>query len=141
MVAATHREQPRPPGQAARAIVLQRHLDRHLNRDTARVAEKDTLETGRREIHQPLREPHRTLVRETAKHHVGKPAELLRERRLDPGMAIAMDGRPPRGHTVDHLAAVVQPQTHAFRALHPKERRGLGGGVGMPDDTAVAFDE
>ena len=76
MVAATHRQHPRPPCQAARAEVLQRHLDRHLDRHGARVAQEDALQRCRRDLRQPLAQLDRGTVRQPAEHHVRHPRDL-----------------------------------------------------------------
>ena len=111
-----------PDGQKARAPVvppgalkLQAHLDRDLDRHRPGVGEEHDIQRNGRQLQQPLGEAHRRLMREPAEHHVGHPGELLAHRPVQGGMTITVNRAPPRGHPVDQLAAVGQPQVNVTR--------------------------
>ena len=138
VVAAPQRQQPRALGVPQRALELQAHLDRDLDRHGARVGEEHSLEPSRREREQALGQAQRGLVREPAEHHVGHARKLLARCRIELRVAVAVDRAPPRGHAVDQLAPIAETQARAARALH---RQRVQGGrqraIGMPNALAV----
>ena len=52
---------------------------------------------------------HGRLVGQTAEHHMRHLPQLLVHRRVQRGVAIAVDGTPPRRHPIDQLASIGQP--------------------------------
>ena len=57
----------------------------------------------------------RGRVREPAEHHVAHGAELVADRGVEDGMAVAVHGRPPRRHAVDELTPVGEAQATPLR--------------------------
>ena len=87
---------------------------------------------------EPLGQPDRRLVREAAEHHVRHPPELLAHGRVERRVAVAVDRAPPRGHPVDQLAPVGQPQAHPLgRDDRQRGQRRGQRAVGMPDALGV----
>src|SRR5690606_35174038 len=107
----------------------------------ARIREEDALEAGRRALDEPLAEPDRRLVGQSAEHHVGHPVELPLDGRHDVGMAVAVDHGPPGGHPVDELAPVLEPEPNARSALDREERTRDRRRIRMPDASLIALDE
>jgi hypothetical protein len=67
---------------------------------------------------------------------VGDLAELLADRRIDPGMPVAVDVAPERGDAVDVAAAVAGDQVRALGALDQQQLFFLPGlllGEGVPE--------
>ncbi len=146
VVAAAPGEQPPPLRAAARAPVLQAHLDRDLDRDRARVGEEDVLQRLRGDLHERGRQPDRGLVGEPAEHHMAHPPELVADGLVEHRMGVAVDGRPPGRHPVDQLAHPVhrlgQPQPHPRRGLHQVRRpHARHGRVRVPDVLPVEVEQ
>jgi hypothetical protein len=142
VVAAPDGDQARAAGPAPAALVLQAHLDRDLDRHRPGVAEEGVLQTlgGRGE--QPPHQPHRGRVGQPAEHHVAELRRLRPQRLVQPGVAVAVDRRPPRRHPVDHLARAGDPQPDALRALdHARRLRRGRRGVRVPHVPAVEVEQ
>ena len=106
VVAAAHGQQPGALGPADAALVLEDHLDRHLDRDRAGVGEEDVVEPVGGDLDEPLGQPDRRRVGEPAEHHVRELAGLRGQRRVEHRVPVAVDRRPPRRHPVDDPRAV-----------------------------------
>ena len=77
-------------------------------------SQKNTRCSGAgRELDQPLGQRHGRSVGEPAQHHVRHRAELVPHGVVEHLVPVAVHGRPPRGHPVDELATVGQPQPYA----------------------------
>ena len=114
VIAAPNGEQPRTPSVPERTLILQAHLDRHLDRHRAGVGKEHRLKALRRHCQQRLGQAHRRLVRESPEHHVRHLLKLGFERPIECRVAVAVNGTPPRGHPVDQLTPVRQLHAHAF---------------------------
>jgi hypothetical protein len=81
-----------------------------------------------RQLDEPLREQNGGLVGEPTEHDVRHAPQLPAHGRIEHGVAIAVDGGPPRRHAVDQLdavdrlAAVGQAQTHTLCGYHRQRR-------------------
>jgi hypothetical protein len=142
VVPAAHRQHPGSPVVATGNLILDRQLDRDLDRHRARVAEEHVLQRIRRDLHQPLGQPDRRLVRQPAEHHVTEVVHLILHGRVQHRSAVAVDHAPPGRHRVDRLdrpaGPVVELQAYAGRASDQPDRRRLGQrGVRMPEQFRV----
>ena len=96
------------------------------------------LEPGRAEVDEPLGEPDRGLVGEAAEHHVCHPARLVGQSSVQLGDGVPVDRGPPRGHRVDQLGPVREPEPDPGRADDlPDRGRVRHRRVGVPDVRAV----
>ncbi len=120
------------------SLELDGGLDSHFDRDRSGIGEKDVFQSRRGHCYQPLRKLDRWSVREPAEHHVRHPADLVLDRGVEHGVAVAPNRRPPRGHGVDQLAPVGEPQPNA-EGRHNREGWALGGErrVWVPNVVAV----
>ena len=95
------------------------------------------------DLDQTLAKRNGRLVSQPAKHDVRHPFDLFFQRRLDPRVAIAMDGGPPGRHSVDQLSSVLESNPYALGTLDRKEWRRFGSRlwrcIGMPDDSTIAL--
>ncbi len=96
--------------------MLERHLNRDLDADRAGVREKDLRQRSGGQIDEPCAQGHGGLVCEPAEHHVGHPIQLITSRPQKLRRSIAVDGSPPRCHSVDQLPPVEELEAHAVRA-------------------------
>ncbi len=146
VVAAAPGHQPVTGGLAAAAPVLQRHLDRDLDRHRAGVAEEHRVQPGRCGLDEQLRQPGGGLVGQAAEHDVAHGAQLRGQRRVQGRVTVAVDRRPPGTHRVQHpdRRAVVderQPRTPRADGDHrgdgPPSSRSADRAVGMPQMSGV----
>ena len=87
---------------------------------------------------EPLGKADGGLMREPAEHHVRHASSCSAQRGVERGVAVAVDGAPPRRHAVDQLASVGQTQAYPLGGQH--RQGGCGGGqrrVGVPHALTV----
>ena len=126
VVAAAPGHQPVLARTSARALVLEAHLDRDLDRHRARVGEEHVLEPRRRDLDEGAGQVDRGRVGEAAEHHVAHGAELVADRRVEDGMGVPVHGRPPRRHAVHQLPPVGEAQPHPLGGDDRKRRHERG---------------
>ncbi len=118
--------------------VLQRHLQRHLDRDRTGLGEEHAGEVAGQHVGQPFGQLIGRLVGQAGEHYMGQAAQLLAHGLHQPRMAVAVTGRPPVGHPVDQLAPVRQGQARAGGRDHGQGVR-FEAGIGRPDAVAAAL--
>ena len=129
---------PRP---LALAPVLEGQLQGDLDRRRSVVGEEHVLEAGRGQIDQPPGQTDRRRIGASQGGHVGDAVELLAERSVEPGMAMAMHIAPQAARAVD-VAVAVDVDQRAAVALLEDQRFVLGHlGEGVPDELAVPSGE
>ena len=130
VVAALDGEHLMTLGSADAALILQCHLQRHLDTDRARVSQEDMLQWLWGEVDQGAAQGDRWLVGEPAKHHVG---ELIGPQGLvEGGYVVPVDCRPPRAHAINDLLAVDGQPDPAGRSDYAGRHRIGHRSVGMP---------
>ena len=142
VVAASHGEEALSLRSSARRLVLERQLEGDLDRHRAGVGEEDMGHRSRGHRREALGEPDGGLVGQAAEHDVAEPAELLVGRRVEDGVAVAVDRAPPRGHRVDGLEPLAlrrrEAQADARSTLDGIRLGAVEGCVRVPDEAAVA---
>ena len=106
--------------------VLIGHLDGHLHGHGARIGQKDLGQGLRRHPDQGPAQLHGRLVGQPAEHDVGHALELVRDRGVQNGVVVAVDGRPPGGHAVHEFPAALELQAHAMGGNHLAHGQGVG---------------
>ncbi len=124
MIAAAERDEAGARPLPAIAPELDRHLERDLDRDRARIGEEHPVEVARQHVHQAAREAQRRLVHQPAEHHVRHGFGLADHGGANMWMVVAVAGRPPRRHAVDQLAPVRDHDAAALGARDRERRRG-----------------
>ena len=137
VIAAAPSHQPPFSGPSAAAPVLQRHLHRDLDRHRSRVAEEHRLQPGWRQVDQQLGQPRRGLVGQAAEHDVVHRRQLRGQRRVQDRVTVAVDGRPPGAHRVEHLDGLTvvderQPGAAGADSDRRRHRFGADRAVRMP---------
>jgi hypothetical protein len=133
MVAGAQGQQAVTAGLAPGLVVLEGHLDGHLHRHRARIAEKDVLEGLRRQVHQTFHQAHRRLVGKAAEHDMGHAVELVADGLIENRVIVAVDGAPPGRHAIDENPAIHEFNVAAVGGAHRMDGIPFDGrGVGMP---------
>ena len=96
MVAAAQREESGAPFHTAGVCDLQRHFHGHLDRDGTRIGKEDVVEARGGQFKELFGQLCRGSVTETPEHDVGHAAGLILHGRIQLGLVVAMDRRPPR---------------------------------------------
>ncbi len=142
VVAAAHGEESLSLRSPARRLVLERQLEGDLDRHRAGVGEEDVGHRSRGHRREALGEADGGLVGQAAEHDVAEPVDLLVGRRVEDGVAVAVDRAPPRGHRVDGLETLAlrgrEPQADTRGALDGIRLGPVEGRVRVPDEPAVA---
>ena len=102
---------------AALAPVLERHLERDLDRGRARLGVEDAVEARRRDLDQPAGELGGARMGEPEHRRVRDPPELVAHGGVDRRVAVAVDVAPQRRDAVDVAVAVGVDQVGALGAL------------------------
>ena len=127
VVAAAHGQHPGALGTPGAALVLQHHLERHLDADTEPESARKTCSSPvgrqRRPAARPAGSPARGSGRRTSRAPSSPSCSAWRPRRAPGGVAV--DRGPPRRHRVDDLAAPSASSAAAAR------RRGLTSRIGV----------
>ena len=119
---------------AFRLPVLQGHFHRHLNRHRTGISEENALQRFRSHCHQLAAQGHRRGVSDPAEHDVRHLVDLRFHRRIKTRVIVAVDCRPPGGHTVNQLFAAGEGQLATVGGNHRVDRQGGSHrGVGVPD--------
>ncbi len=120
------------------SLVLDGGLESHFDRNRPRIGKKDVFQAPRGHGDQTLRKFDRWSVREPAEHHMRHPAHLVLDGGVEHGVAVAPNRGPPRGHGVDQLTPVSEPETDAGGG-HNRDGGALGGErrVWVPNVVAV----
>ncbi len=120
------------------SLVLDGGLESHFDRNRSRIGKKDVFQALRGHGDQTLRKFDRWSVREPTEHDVRHPAQLVLDGGVEHGVAVAPNRGPPRGHGVDQLTPVGEPQTDAGGG-HNRDGWALGGErcVWVPNVVAV----
>ena len=109
------------------APVLERHLERHLDRRGAVVREEDPGQPLRGDGDEPLGQPLRGLVGDAREQDVVEPLHLPRDGFPDPRVAVAVDDAPPARDGVVIPVPVPVEQEQPLRAVDPQRRVGRVG--------------
>ncbi len=140
VIAVAQRNETRLRRQVPAAPVLDRHLQGDLDGHRTGIGEEHQVESVGGDVDQPLGQGDRRRMSDAAEHHVRHGVELLRYRRVQARVVVAVNHTPPRRHAIDQLAPVGEAQFHAAGGDHG---HGSGAGtdraVGMPDEFAVAL--
>ena len=119
-------------------LVLQGHLQRHLHRNGTGIRQKDARKALRQHGQQAFAQFHGGRVGQAAEHHMRHPPGLTLGRGHQTRMIVTVDGRPPRGHAVHQLPAVVQHDAVMVAARGREDRQRIHHGrVRMPEDASV----
>ena len=86
--------------------VLQRDLQRDLDRRRAVIRKEDVPQSMRREIDQPLGQPDRRGVRHAQRGDVGDLVQLLPDCRIDLGPPMSVDVAPEAADSIQVAAAL-----------------------------------
>ena len=145
VVPATHGEESLSLRSSACRLVLERELEGDLDRHRAGVGEEDVGHRPRGHRREALGEPDGGLMGQAAEHDVAEPVDLLVGRRVEDGVAVAVDRAPPRGHRIDSLEPLAlrgrEAQPDARGALDGIRLGSVEGRVRVPDEAAVAGGE
>ena len=142
VVATAHGQEAVLARSAVAHPALQGHLDGDLDGHRAGVAEEHASQRGRRQRDQPPCQSDHGRVRQAAEHDVAHGRGLSVQRLVEHRVAVAVDGRPPRRHAVDHLAAVGELQPGPVRGddgIRRHLRRHAG--IRVPHVSGVAVDQ
>ena len=133
VVARPDRQQPMTAKLAPGLVILEGHLDSHLHRHRARIAQEDVLEGGRGEGHQTLDQPDRRFVGQAPEHDMGHGRQLVPEGLIEDRVVVTVNGAPPRGHAIDEFPPVHELKAAAPGGAHRIDRVPVQGrGIGMP---------
>ena len=102
---------------AALLLVLEGHLQRDLGRGRAGLRVEDARKPRRRQLDQSCRQLGGSGMGEAEHGRVGDLVQLLAERLVDAGVAMAVDVAPQRGDAVDVTATIAVDQVSALRPL------------------------
>src|SRR5665213_3659783 len=128
-------------GRAAIDPILQRHLERDLDRDRAGIGKEHMIEIVRQQARETAREIFRRRMRQAGQHDMRHDVELARDFGPDMRMVVAVAGRPPRRDAVDQHPSVGKVDAAALGALDGK-RGGFGAHlrIGPPKIAAGTID-
>ena len=135
--------QPVAARTAQAALVLQGHLDGHLDRHRTGIGEEDGVQTVRGDLDEQLRQPGGRLVGQTAEHHMVHRRQLSPQRGVQHRMPVAVYRGPPGRHGVEHLDLPAvpcqrQPRTPGRERDHRRQgARRADRAVGVPDMSGV----
>ena len=138
VIAAPGREEAGALLLADALLVLQGHLQRHLHRNGTGIRQKNTCKALRQHGQQAFAQFHGGCMGQAAEHHMRHPPGLTLGRGHQTRMIVTVDGRPPRGHAVHQLPAVVQHDAVMVAARGREDRQRIHHGrVRMPEDASV----
>ena len=118
------RDEARAPRLAAQLPVLERQLERDLDRGGAGVGVEDARQRRRRQLDQPLGQHRRRHVGEAEHGGVRDPVALRLERLVELALAVAVHVAPQRRDAVEVAPAVGVDQVVALAALDDQRRLG-----------------
>jgi hypothetical protein len=120
---------------------LKRHFERHFDSGRSIVGKENMLQSGWREIDQPLGQLDRGGVRRAEIRHVSDFVQLTTNGRVDPRMPMPVDVAPQAADAVEIGATVDIVKRAAFGSLD-HQRLVFGHlGEGMPDVAAIPIDK
>ena len=91
-----------------RQLILDRHLECYLYRHRPTVGVEEPVDPFRKyPINKELSQLHRWAVSEAAKHNVRQLLRLRLDRSSQSGVAVSVDGAPPRAHPVDQFSPIL----------------------------------
>ena len=108
VIAASNRGQSIFFGSSLRMHILQGHLRRNLNGHRPRITIEDLFDPIGSHLDQFPRQLHRRRVGKTAEHHVSHLLQLGFDGKIERRVVVSVNDGPPRGHTVNQPAAILQ---------------------------------
>ena len=108
VIAAGESEKPRARPHPLVQPVLRSHFHRHFHRHRTAIGKKHMVQIAGQHRRQPRGEPFRRRVGKAAEHHMRHRGKLLRHRRADMRMVVAVTRRPPGGDAIDQRAAIIE---------------------------------
>ena len=127
---------------APRSPVLHGHFQGRLHGYRPRIGIEDMPQIGWQKGQKPPAQFHGGLMGQAAKHDMGHPPGLPPQGLDKDGVAVTVNGAPPRGHPVHHFPAVAQADTHPGGAHRlPYRKRVQRRGIGMPQVFPVKIED
>src|SRR4051812_36395820 len=126
---------------AAKLPVLERLLERDLDRGRSRVRIEHARETCRRDVDERGRETDPRLVGQTEERRVRELRRLICERSIEHRMAMTMDVAPQRAHAIEISATILVDQERALTARDHERRPLRLLRERMPEDTLIEVNE